>query len=112
MCAARYLRSVSGVHKVSAEIFQISASTLQKAVEKENEEFLQSMLDKYFSEDELVSLYKNRIISEKALNRQESSSDKSASPRLSDTGTDAAEAPAVQEELDLLTEENPLLEIR
>ena len=112
MCAARYLRSVSGAHKVSAEISQISAATLRKAVEKENEDFLQSMLDKYFSEEEMVSLYKNKIISEKTVKKNEPVSGIPVTAPASPSGESETAEPAVQEELDLLTEENPLLEIR
>lgn len=114
MCAARYLRSVSGAHKVSAEISQLSAKTLQKAVEQENEDFLQSMLDKYFSEEEMVSLYKNKIISEKALNREKRTAQEETSMPASipsNGEANPAEETVEQEELDLLTEENPLLGI-
>lgn len=104
MCAARQLLSVSGSHKVAAEISQISAKTLQNEIEKENENFLQSMLDKYFSEDEMVSLYRNKIISEKNV--------KETSVSAGHPASRAETQETVQEELDLLAEENPLLEIR
>ena len=111
MCAARYTLSVAGEHKVESEVNQIGSESVWASVEEENNEFLQSMLDQYFSEEEIVSMYQSDILSEKAFEstgKQRSfGEEKNSFGEKEETGAQ----PAEQEELDLLTEENPLLGI-
>ena len=111
MCAARYTLSVSGEHKVESEVNQIGSESVWASVEEENNEFLQSMLDQYFSEEEIVSMYQSDILSEKAFEsagKQRSfGEEKNSFGEKEETETQ----PTEQKELDLLTEENPLLGI-
>ena len=112
MCTARYTLSVAGEHKVESEVNQIGSESVWAAVEEENNDFLQSMLDQYFSEEEIVSMYQSDILSEKAFKssgkQQSSEEERNFFGEEKETETPQS---VEQEELDLLTEENPLLGI-
>lgn len=108
MCASRYQRTISGEHKVSSEVSQFSSASIQESINRENEEFLQSMLDSYFTEEEILAMYKNNILSDS--NDKEEQEISHSSEEIEDSSLENI-GEGELEEIDLLTEENPLLEV-